>query len=258
LFSAYGKQFFDKNPTNNFSFTLEGSDIPEDIRCVSWQKKWNYSNVLMLPDFYYTESKGYRDFFPNQVPEWSSRSDTVYWRGSTTGGYNITKENLVDVPRYKLCKIGSNLGNLADFKFYNVAQAASEEDRVEISNYLISNNLYSQFSPMEDYTKFKYFVQIDGNGNSWELIRKLRLGSCMLLVDSDWILWHNPMLRPWTHYVPIKNDLSNLAEIIDWCMKNQVYAEEIAHNGRKFALSIDYDEEMHKSIKMIVDHSRYF
>ena len=64
---------------------------------------------------------------------------------------------------------------------------------------------------LDRFQKYKLLLQIDGNGNSWELIKKLRLGCCMLVVDSDWELWHNQILRPWQHFVYVSRDMSDLA-----------------------------------------------
>jgi hypothetical protein len=37
---------------------------------------------------------------------------------------------------------------------------------------------------------------------------------------------------PWVHFVPVKHDLSDLIEKIEWLINNDEKAEEIANNGR--------------------------
>jgi hypothetical protein len=37
---------------------------------------------------------------------------------------------------------------------------------------------------------------------------------------------------PWVHFVPVKNDLSDLLETINWLRQNDAKAKEIALNGR--------------------------
>jgi len=255
LFVQFGREYFSDFPHEPFTFVLEGGDCPRDTPSVSWQRKWFYKNVVLLPDFFYTEHDGYVRFLPDDVPSWNSRSDTVLWRGSTTGAWNTTLASLDNVPRYRLCKIGKTLGDQTDFKFYHVVQTRSEDDRLKIIEFFKDNDLWGDRINLSEFANYKYFVQIDGNGNSWELVKKLKLGCCMLLVDSDWLLWHNPMLRPWTHYVPVKNDLSDLAEIVAWCRTNEHAAQQIAENGRRFALDLDYRAEMRETIGLIVEHA---
>jgi hypothetical protein len=109
---------------------------------------------------------------------------------------------------------------------------------------------------MEGYQDYKFMVQIDGSANSWGLVRKLRLGCCILSVESDWRSFHDKSLHPWVHYVPVKNDLADLNEKIEWCLTNQGQAKEIAERGRSFALSINYDEEMRDTVRSIYSHAQ--
>jgi hypothetical protein len=41
-------------------------------------------------------------------------------------------------------------------------------------------------------------------------------------------------LIPFKHYIPVKDDFSDLEEVFDWCLMNPDAAEEIANNGRRF------------------------
>ena len=41
-------------------------------------------------------------------------------------------------------------------------------------------------------------------------------------------------LIPWKHYIPVKNDLSDLLAKISWAKQNDEKAKEIAQNGRAF------------------------
>jgi hypothetical protein len=238
-----------------FSFVVQGDDQPVDVPSVSFQTKKSYRDILLVPDFYYTEANGYRDFLPDQVPSWQDRTSRFLWRGSTTGGFGITPGTLDQLPRYRLCRAGALLGERADFGFYAVAQANSPLDADGIRDILMSESLWKPWIPLRDFSKYKFFVQIDGNGNSWDLVQKLRLGCCMLLVDSDWMLWHNLYLKEWVHYVPVERDLSDFNEIATWCLENDREAKTIAENARQFALDLDYDAEMGRAATNIF--SRY-
>ncbi|EEH51341.1 uncharacterized protein MICPUCDRAFT_54474 [Micromonas pusilla CCMP1545] len=45
---------------------------------------------------------------------------------------------------------------------------------------------------------------------------------------------YHDYLTPWTHYVPVRNDLSDLREKVEWCEANDAKAREISANGAKF------------------------
>jgi hypothetical protein len=54
-------------------------------------------------------------------------------------------------------------------------------------------------------------------------------------VDSEWVEHYYHELEPWTHYIPIKADLSNLIQIICWCREHDDECFRIAHNAYIYA-----------------------
>ena len=57
-----------------------------------------------------------------------------------------------------------------------------------------------------------WLIDIDGNVNSWGLLWKLLSGCCVLRVTSNRQQWFHRRMTPWTHFVPIKPDLSDCRE----------------------------------------------
>ncbi len=60
------------------------------------------------------------------------------------------------------------------------------------------------------------------------------MGSVVLLMDSPYRLWYTKYLKPYVHYIPIKNDLSDLIKQIKWCRNHDTECEKIAGEARKF------------------------
>tara|TARA_B110000285_G_C14615769_1_gene376894 strand:- start:64 stop:231 length:168 start_codon:yes stop_codon:yes gene_type:complete len=52
-------------------------------------------------------------------------------------------------------------------------------------------------------------------------------GSVALKVDSDFGQWFYGAIKPYKHYVPVKNDLSDLVEQVEWLKQNDDKAREI-------------------------------
>ncbi len=57
----------------------------------------------------------------------------------------------------------------------------------------------------------------------------------MLKQESDYFEHFYGQLERWTHYVPVKKDLSDLVERIRWALQHDEEAERIAKNARDFA-----------------------
>lgn len=240
---------------SHFSFILNGSDVPDDAVSIGWQRKKDYKQLCLVPDFYYTSAFGYRDFLTHQVVPWSERKSTVFWRGATTGVLDLDMSRLGSLPRYRLCRMSSKLGMKADFAFYSVVQARSDDESTLISQHLEDLDILREFTPIEKYADYKYIIQIDGNANSWGLVCKLRLGCCILMVESQWVNWHDKYLKAWTHYVPVRADLSDLAEKILWSINHDDESFAIADRARKLALSIDYERELAETFETIQQYS---
>ena len=64
-----------------------------------------------------------------------------------------------------------------------------------------------------DHLKYKYLISVDGNTCAWQRVPWIMLsGSVLLLVETDMEEWFYADIIPYFHYVPIKNDLSDLVQ----------------------------------------------
>ncbi len=228
----------------SFRFIFQANDRAIDLPSASWQRRKSYQSVAITPDFYYTSEDGYRYFYSDSVPPWESREPKVFWRGSTSGPREVDCNSIVELPRYKLCAESLKLGDIADIAFFDVVHTQPPSDQPILRQRLHDSGFLRDWVDMRHYAKFKMIVQIDGNANSWGLIKKLRLGSCLLIVDSDWRMFHSDLIQPWVHYVPIRADLSDFVEKAHWCLQHDNEARQIAAEGRAWALARDYDAEL--------------
>ena len=87
---------------------------------------------------------------------------------------------------------------------------------------------------LEEQSTHKYILNIDGHVKAFRLGNELRMGSVVLLVESDYTLWFSKYLEEYTHYIPIKKDLGNLERQINWCIHNDDKCKKIAKNGLEF------------------------
>ncbi len=193
----------------------------------------------LIPDCDFIHSGGWleqRNAFECQ-PEWASRSDVPFWRGSSSGERD--GPTFLDLPRVRLCQLSRASGY--DMAITNIAQPR-DDDHVLISAGLVSNH-----EPWQVHSQKRYNVDIDGNSCSWQgLILKLLAGGVVLKVASpcSFRQWYYDRLVPWQNFVPIKSDLSDLVEVVDRLRADDSLARDIAHNGRALAVEMTVEREL--------------
>jgi spore maturation protein CgeB len=76
-----------------------------------------------------------------------------------------------------------------------------------------------------------------------------------MVTHPDNEYWFKKYLKPGFHYVPIKYDLSDLKEKIEWLVNNDTEAKKIAENAMEFARIVFSSEFQHgylmKEIKRV-------
>jgi hypothetical protein len=66
---------------------------------------------------------------------------------------------------------------------------------------------------------------------------------------ESWLM--EGLLEPYVHYIPLKEDFSDLEDIIKWCKNNDGKCKEISENGKKWMEQFknkDYELLLHKYI----------
>ena len=88
----------------------------------------------------------------------------------------------------------------------------------------------------DELANFKYHIDFGGGGGTtWTgTVDKLKMAGLLFhheTVAKDYI--HDDML-PWVHYIPVKEDLSDLMEKLEWAESHQAEAKEISENASRF------------------------
>jgi hypothetical protein len=212
--------------------------------------------AVLIPDYTFLASQGYdglRRWTELNWQEWGSRSGTVLWRGATSGSGNISSPEMTPdqlLPRVQLCLLSKNIPG-TDMRITNIVQSKSPNlDRTR----LVQAGIMGARLPEEDWAGHKFAIDIDGNTNSFgTMLCRQILGCCVLKVGSsgDWNQWFYDSMKPWVHFIPIKSDLSDLAEKIAWCREHDQECQWIAAEGRAFAISLDGESEEKSAVQRI-------
>ena len=83
--------------------------------------------------------------------------------------------------------------------------------------------------------KYKYIISLEGNDKDSGLNWKLASNSLVLMPIPKFESWlMEGKLKPWIHFVPIKDDYSDLSEKLEYCVNNDSIVKQIVINANNF------------------------
>ncbi|CAG5106196.1 Oidioi.mRNA.OKI2018_I69.chr1.g2733.t1.cds [Oikopleura dioica] len=81
----------------------------------------------------------------------------------------------------------------------------------------------------------KYQVLVDGTVAPYRTALLMQMDSVILKQKSMYYEWWYRYMKPWEHFIPIEEDLSDLREKIEWARNNDDKARRIALNANALA-----------------------
>ncbi|XP_044044177.1 protein O-glucosyltransferase 1 [Siniperca chuatsi] len=90
--------------------------------------------------------------------------------------------------------------------------------------------------PLVDHCKYKYLFNFRGVAASFRFKHLFLCGSLVFHVGDEWQEFFYPELKPWVHYIPVKQDLSDVRALLQFVKENDAIAQEIATRGKEFIL----------------------
>lgn len=184
--------------------------------------------------------------------EWKDKINKAQFRGSATG-CGIDENTNVRIKASILSKKYPEFLD-AGIVFYNRKLKKSLNEPLKIISPKIEK---TDFMTLKDKAKFKYILNLDGHVSAYRLGHELSLGSVILIPESKYYLWFSNLLKPYEHYVPVKENLEDLIDKIKWCIDNDNKCFEIANNAKLFYLKylekdgiFDYMQNLLKSISL--------
>lgn len=226
---------------------LTGDFVPEVENEI-----WAYSrfkniqkDVELIPDFFFDSWKEIGcdifDEWTKKIVENSKKApefDMLFWSGALD--MNIPARN----------------------KFYELAQ---KNDKFEcqpiiwqrnnwIPNKEIRNN---RKITLVEHPKYKYLIDLPCAGYSGRFKALLFSGRPVFKVEDRFEEFFYKDLKPFVHYIPVKNDLSDLVEKYEWAENNYTAALEIAKNAQEYAIQfLNFENAIQYLEKLIVKIGR--
>ena len=218
----------------------------------------NRPDAILIPDAFFYETRGYASYraaSESWRTGWAARRETIVWRGTTTGCGRISSPEMAPgdeelLQRTRMCLILRTTPGV-DARFAALAQSdAPQLDQRRLEE---AGIMAGYIDPMTWLVR-KFAIDIDGNSNAWtNLFTRLLAGCCVIKIASPlgYRQWYYDTLSPWRHFVPVKADLSDLHEKIDWCREHDGECAEIASAGCDFARRRDFATEMKYAVETL-------
>ncbi len=108
------------------------------------------------------------------------------------------------------------------------------------------------YIPMTELAKYKYTLDIRGYGWTDRVKILMQLGRPLFLVDRPYREWYFDMLIPMKHYVPVKEDLSDLVERYEYLETHPDIYNDITMEMGKFVNTYFAPEMVLEYMKNIV------
>lgn len=210
---------------------------------------------IPIPDAHFYAHRGFeaQRALAGSALEWAKRSDKVVWRGGVNGFGRVRLRDdlltdLTALPRLRLVYLLAKRPD-CDVKIVELhAGRGIWWKPAERAGFMAAK------LPETTWLGLKYAIDIDGHTNTWSnLLVRMLFGCCVLKVESPfgYRQWYYDRIRPFEHYVPVRSDLSDLHEKIDWVRAHDAEARAIAEAGQRVAMSLDFEAGTRDAVAII-------
>lgn len=237
---------------------LVGGEIPElphgaKLPILSMTQSVAHMNI-MYPDTYFLYWNGRRlpdhawyrpptDFSRAQaaVP-WHQRIPKLYWRGTVAGWKSNSRGRVVILGR-----LHPDLIDALPQRLVNDAWTESvPESQGGWTDFSDAMRRGSPGNATEVFS-YKYVINTHGNGNDWSnrFRSLLSTGAAVFKQESSLYEFWEWGLKPWVHFIPVRRDLSDLPQLLQWAQQHDAEAKKIAEAGVRYVQSnVRYDDAL--------------
>lgn len=146
---------------------------------------------------------------------WEKKVDKIVWRGALSEAE--WRDALTSV-RWRVNKLVTDQ-NLRGSTIYDVGLTGIPRwltTRVKFNITEVGGFLKG--IPMSNFMNYKAILDMDGNSWSSRFGTLLCYNSVVVKIEPKYFEYFYPELKPWTHFVPVKNDLSDFTKNIEFVL----------------------------------------
>jgi Glycosyl transferase family 90 len=147
---------------------------------------------------------------------WGSKIAKLVWRGGLTGPL----DNYLS-PRGRLGVFAAKHKShpLLDVGIHHIPPRHYHPNSNRTSPANLARRIHMKPPmPAANFSQYKAILDTDGNSWSSRFGRLLCANSVIVKVEPHYVDFFYRHLEPWRHYVPVRHDLSNLLEVVEWVL----------------------------------------
>lgn len=226
------------------------SIIHELTPVFSQSKISSFQDILYPSPWYWFGKVGYDK---SHDTTWENKTNSLYWRGSTTGGFSrnggwrrqhrqhvvqrinapdkaqilVSPETSPEGP-YEVKDIERRaLRHLIDVKFSHIGQCDPGDCDAQKEFFEIVERVDGQ-----DAWYHKHLLDMDGNAFSGRFYSFLKSRSLTYKM-SVFREWHNEWLKPWVHYIPVSLKGDEHLDLVRWFSGDKTDVGEVGGRGKE-------------------------
>lgn len=229
-------------------------------------KKSSYeTDKLLFPDaFFIKENKNSNwtrlltqlDQAAQNYP-WDNKINKIFWRGVTTGDFHpFTIANFDKLPRLTIAILSKLYPELIDANFSAYSPQIMYEhygpNLREFCNILLGSKLKG--TSEVNHLKYKYLISLDGNAATGTRVSWIMYSNSVLVKQmSDKIQWYYTALKPYVNYIPLKHDLTDIFDQIEWMKNHDSEVKQISINAHNFIQNNMLSEHIDSHIVILLN-----
>jgi hypothetical protein len=193
-----------------------------------------------------------------KIPSWSLKDKFISLENLRDIHENVIADLVNDNSQPETSLLGS-FGYIAGntkpqrLKFVELAKKnPSKLKYLATSKFNRSGRFYSW---LQIKNKFKYLINLQGHTYCTKIYTMLFCKRTVFYSRPKTVYKWEEDLEPWVHYVPVKEDLSDLLEHYEWAENNPEKAARIAENGYNFVMNNMSPEAMLKKFQFLIQDS---
>ncbi|KAL7455907.1 hypothetical protein ACHAWC_010227 [Mediolabrus comicus] len=142
---------------------------------------------------------------------WTSKKPMAVWRGRYIGHRNLYEQGIL--PREALVIRASNYPTIMDVQpvSWNYYPESQTGKVMEQSKDAI---------PFQEFMKYRAIIDIEGSGST-RFGPALCTNSVVIKIEPKINSYWSHELKPWTHYIPVKADLSDLKDNVEFAVQQR-------------------------------------
>lgn len=198
------------------------------------------SHAILFHDWYFYVDESHPTNWPilssiierlsEQIP-WENKIPVVFWRGLPNGPGPYTCHNWKKSARGQISYLSYLYPALINAGFCN-----NNSDFIFSARDVEGIEIHKPWADHAEHMKYKFQLNLDGHTCTYPGLQWRLLSNCtVFLQETDNIMWYHTLLKPWVHYVPIKEDLSDIIEKTVWAKNHDDQCHLIALQGQELA-----------------------